>query len=303
MTFFSVVDKKHETFSCVEKAFKERIEPLYGDQTNALKKIGEGVDRVCRVLFENEQPVGILVSKRDLSDEHIKVGLRASFEIKTLMLIDPEKNSGRDLGTKLVEKAEEIAKSINADGMVVTVSENRKDSLEFFKKKGFVVKQAFPEKYIPKVTEYLLHKQLWFPRASDYQSISLKYVYARQIIGRTKSIEGRIFTGVFARLRVGSRVRFFSDSNEVYCMITEIKAFQTFKKMLETVGYKKCLPESVSLEAAVQEYARIPGYPEKERVHGVVALELFVEPNPNEAFEREVNRERNLDLPEAKRKK
>ena len=84
---------------------------------------------------------------------------------------------------------------------------------------------------------------------------------------------------MFKDYQLGDCVTWFAGENKVRAEITERRDFHSFKEMLEAVGYKKLVPEAVSLEAAVSLYDSIPGYTEKARNFGVVSLGLKVIPN------------------------
>lgn len=44
--------------------------------------------------------------------------------------------------------------------------------------------------------------------------------------------------------------------------------------MLEATGFQNCIPEARDLEAAVKVYDSIPGYNERAKQHGVLAIHL-----------------------------
>jgi ASC-1-like (ASCH) protein len=109
--------------------------------------------------------------------------------------------------------------------------------------------------------------------------LTLKRMYVHQIRGGGKTVEGRINSGVILRYRAGDQIRFFYQQNrsdDVTCLITDIRKYRGFKEMLETEGFKKCLTDVRSLEDAVRVYNQIPGYSERAARSGVVALHLEV---------------------------
>ena len=59
-----------------------------------------------------------------------------------------------------MERVVKSAKLLFAKNIVVTVSESKPESLQFFFKKGFKVIHTFHGKYIPGVDEYLLARVL-----------------------------------------------------------------------------------------------------------------------------------------------
>jgi len=152
--------KKSDLQAVVSTVFQKVLEPLYGSQRGALDKIFQGQDRKTRVFHYKGNPCGILVYKRDPSDEFAAFGVRESLEIKTLFLIDPAQNGGKGIAGKMLESAESFARRNNIASLHVTVSENKPESLLFFTKKKFVEKANFSDRYIPGVTEKLLAKTL-----------------------------------------------------------------------------------------------------------------------------------------------
>jgi predicted GNAT family acetyltransferase len=107
---FQTVKGSNEHMDYVAQVFKQQIVPLYGDQSRALEKIRESRDRRCQLLYEGQIPVGILVYKKTPNDEFRRYNIKNSLEVKSLFVIDPEKNSGRGIGSRLVEKVIDVAK-------------------------------------------------------------------------------------------------------------------------------------------------------------------------------------------------
>ncbi len=121
-------------YSLIEGAFKQFIEPLYADQSAALKKIVDAVDRKCEILFVNDQPVGFIVYKTSLQSEF---GLESAFELKTLLLFDALANVG--LGKTLFRRAEALARGCHAKYIYATVSENLSGLVKYMEKDGWYV--------------------------------------------------------------------------------------------------------------------------------------------------------------------
>lgn len=157
---FIRVHNNSSEYACVEKVFHSILDPLYGDQTKSLKKIADEKDRICELLYENGQPQGILVYKTDLVQEYALLGIQDAFEIKTLFVIEAAKNSGKGIGSTLLERILAAARNTSAKNVVVTVSESKPESLQFFLKKGFTVIHTSHGKYTPGVDEYLLLKSM-----------------------------------------------------------------------------------------------------------------------------------------------
>lgn len=147
-----------EKMAIVEEIFNRVLTPLYGDQMKAINQIRESVDRKCYLLFDNDLPAGVLVFKTVLSNEFAEFGITDSIEIKSLFVHNAEQNSGRGLGSNLINKLmEEVSDlALNHKGIHVTVSETKEDSMAFFQKKGFKIAHAWKDRYVQNVTEYLL---------------------------------------------------------------------------------------------------------------------------------------------------
>ena len=156
-TFHPVKYPSHY-FEEVAKHFQSNIQPLYGDQEVALNKIKTGKDRACEVLLNNKKEIlGILVFKTQPTSEWT----RNALEIKTLIVVNPKKNSGKGYGTKLIQRIYDVAKQNPVfQSITVTVSENVQESLIFFNKKGFKTLAVFNEKYKRGTKEYILIKDL-----------------------------------------------------------------------------------------------------------------------------------------------
>lgn len=105
-----------------------------------------------------------------------------------------------------------------------------------------------------------------------------------------KTVEGRIRAGKWADVIPGDTFNFISTAtpqnefecsgNEapiiaaVRCRATSVRHYDCYQDMLEGEGLEKCLPGVTSLEAGVEVYRSIPGYREREREAGVVAVGL-----------------------------
>lgn len=156
---FHLVDPGSDRFQDLTEIFNRILVPLYGPQDDALAKIALGQDRVAYLLYEGENAVAVLVFKTILSNEFADKGALNSVEIKSLFVDHSAENSGRGLGSALINYLfqEVHALGLKQDGIHVTVSETKKDSLAFFQKKGFQIIYEMQGEYIDGVTEYLLY--------------------------------------------------------------------------------------------------------------------------------------------------
>lgn len=157
---FHQVTAKSPYMDDLRGIFERIIAPLYGPQEEALRKFAEAKDRLCYLLYENGSPTGVVAFKTILSDEFADHGIRNSIEIKSLFVVDSPQNSGRGVGTtllnKVIEKTNELA--LQPDSYHVTVSESKRESVLFFLKKGFDIKHAWYGIYNKETLEYLLSR-------------------------------------------------------------------------------------------------------------------------------------------------
>ncbi len=113
-------------------------------------------DRIVEVLMIHGEMVGNLIYKTKLSNEYECHGIVNSLEVKSLYLFDADKNSGKGFGTQLFKRMLEISEEYHAKSIHVTVSEEVPESMEFFRKKGFVEKAELPIIFKPNVKQHLM---------------------------------------------------------------------------------------------------------------------------------------------------
>jgi ASC-1-like (ASCH) protein len=104
--------------------------------------------------------------------------------------------------------------------------------------------------------------------------IPLKMIYLRMILDGRKTIEGRINNGPFKKLQAGAFIRFHCQGTEAYCQVLKVNRYGSFREMLEKEGVHPCLPDVRSLQEGVTIYDKIPGYADKAKQHGVLAIHI-----------------------------
>jgi len=112
---------------------------------------------------------------------------------------------------------------------------------------------------------------------------TLKREYVQAIRSGAKTFEGRIATSFFRGYTVGKKVEWYCGASEQDKVLTEIvsrKQFNSFENMLETLGFKNFLPKSPNLQNACGLYHSVPGYTEKVKLHGALALGVRVLDRP-----------------------
>lgn len=154
---FEKIDRTSVYMQIMAALFQQTIAPLYGDQTSALGKIFDAQDRLSYLLLDNEQNVlGVVIFKKDLSQEFENLGITNAIELKTLFVVNAEQNSGVGLGSQLLNQCLKFASTAKADNVIVTVSEEKPESLRFFERKGFKKIKLLEDKYKSGVTEFVL---------------------------------------------------------------------------------------------------------------------------------------------------
>lgn len=145
-------------FEHVRTFFNQEIAPLYGDQLKALNKIFMGVDRTCEVLVstDDKEELGIIVHKDALTSEFVDLGFDQAFEIKTLVVINSEKNSGKRIASHLLHRIGTKAIGLKAKAVCVTVSSAKPESLAFFLKYGFTIAKLSRNHYVEGLDEFFL---------------------------------------------------------------------------------------------------------------------------------------------------
>ena len=244
-------------------------------------------------------------------DEFSNLGIKKSLEVKTLVVIDPEENSGKGYRTQLLNEAISSAYRRRASGIHLIVSSKAEETKKFLLNKDFKVVHSFEmqdeggellyhaiekadnqkrKTHLPsKVQENERNdrekKRKVSPNfqgdklPSQHHDLTLKGQYLSQIKNGSKTVEGRIFSGQFTRYREGDTIRFFNRNDSVTCRIKAVNSFNTFKEMMQHCGVHACLPDANSLEDGVAAYHKIPNFSDRERRSGVVSFEIERQPD------------------------
>ena len=140
--FFVKTNSHPSYFKIVQNAFKKMIGPIYGDQRNAIAKIKDSLDRNCEIMLKCENPLGVIVYKSHLQNEH---GLENALELKTLFLFNPDKNSGQGLGSRLFQRIDEIAQEMGTDTIYCTASSKVENSIKCALKNGYSITRVLEQ--------------------------------------------------------------------------------------------------------------------------------------------------------------
>ncbi len=155
--FFKTLSKNdQELILILEEYFSEKIEPLYGNQSEFIRKIKEGKDRVCEFIFYGQKVCGIVIYKNHTSDEFADFGLKNSLEIKTIFLIDQKAKTAGLFLRYLLSRVAQYAIKINATSLFGTISAKKPEVLRVMRRLGFNAVATFKDKYLKNTDEYLM---------------------------------------------------------------------------------------------------------------------------------------------------
>lgn len=244
-----------------------------------------------RMLYKEGKPLGAVIYNRDVTTIKEDREKRTGLCIKNLILFQTAEKQDKDFIIQaLVEKVRESAEKLKAENIFIysAVGDERykilnKHNFSEIKNQDTTSKELL---LLLKLTQVNDKKRKYddIDNGRSYSDrpqkivksheATLKNVYLNQIKSGQKTIEGRINSGMFLRVQEGDKFRFFSNNDEVNCTITKINKYKSFAEMLQAEGYKKCLPNVSTLEAAVKAYSVIPGYDERASRSGVLALHI-----------------------------
>jgi ASC-1-like (ASCH) protein len=261
---------------------------LYGDQKDQMGRILGGESK-CRLVLLNGKPAGVFVYKNELSNAYQQTGFSDALELELFQTMI-KTDEAFECMLQMLEEVKEMAKDLSPRSIVIKLHRDETKVAEFFKGRGF--DESRVDKSHLLMGHSLRHEKRkrdespvvlspappphppQYPPDRGPIGVTLKLPYIRAIQERRKTVEGRINMGMFKSLKRGSTVRFFSGDVGVLCTVTRVSNYPSFREMLQSEGYAKCIPEAKSLEDAVQIYDRIPTYSEKAIQHGVLALHI-----------------------------
>lgn len=139
---FIKISSHPSLFKIVQSAFKKMIGPIYGDQSKAVAKIKEGKDRTCEIMLKHGNPLGIIVYKNSLQNEY---GLTEALELKTLFIFNPDRNSGKGLGSSLFHRIDEVAREMGTRLIYCTASSKVENSIKCAIKNGYQIARILEE--------------------------------------------------------------------------------------------------------------------------------------------------------------
>lgn len=89
-----------------------------------------------------------------------------------------------------------------------------------------------------------------------------------------KSIETRAATSKFKNIRPGDTLIVMCGSDNYEKVVKEATIYASLDRLFNNYSYKEILPTSSSLSEAIAVIEGFPGYPEKIRKHGIIALRV-----------------------------
>jgi ASC-1-like (ASCH) protein/ribosomal protein S18 acetylase RimI-like enzyme len=248
----------------LELIANEILAPLYGDQSKYLNQWLTGDSfKHAFLMFENNIPVGFVNLKRNPEKSYVK--------ISTLLVLPAHQNKG--YGPKLLDWALEHAVEWYYDCMVVTVSEEKPESLGFFLKNGFQIINSLPGKYKLNVTEFVLKKSV-----TPLKDLRMKSLYLNMISSGQKPLECRANHKHVLEIRAGEKVKLFNQScdQSIIVRIIDLRRYSTIKRMLSLEDFNLLIPGFKNQDQVLREYRKF--YPDEkiQRVGGVTVFQIEV---------------------------
>lgn len=251
---------------------------LYDNQDQALQKITEG-ERAwgCELLIDevSKNSLDIIVYRTDPTMEYDKYGVENALDIKILFTVDFISISGKGRDSKLEKTIDKVSKSYIIKPIA---SREKMKFFPFSVQKDWSLKSVFLNKYTG-TAEFLFTKRFKYMfriRSDVCHKIALRKEYIEQIRNHRKTVEGRIFRGIFTDIQQGCRIKFFERGNShnfVHCIVSSTKRYDNFKVMLQEEGVQNCLPTVTSLQKASIVY-NIPKYKRQIAFYGALAIRL-----------------------------
>ncbi len=272
----------------VSKIFKERIAPLYGCRDDLFSILQENKEFKCRFFTPIDSSSGLLIHDHHKRRRYEGEGLADCLSVEYFDASSPTEY--------MLNSVIESAKALQAKSISFKVAKASSQMISFLEAHHFrrvresgskvwlygktletpVPSHAGQKRRRDEISSSSTPTQPVFkaPSQPRLTSSTIGMKYLKMIIDGRKTIEGRINTGMFAKVSQGENIQFFCRDLKVLCRVKRITPYPTFAKMLEQEGVAPCLPDESSLQRAIDIYARIPSYPERERKFGVVAIQL-----------------------------
>lgn len=256
----SVSNKDYHTLELIAS---EILAPLYGDQTKSLKEwlSGEGYKHAFLMFDEFGNPVGFLNLKRNPDKPYVK--------ISTLLVLPA--HQGKGYGPMLLDYAIKHAVEWYFDCIIVTVSEEKPESLGFFLKHGFQIINSLPGKYKAGVTEFVLQRNI-----KPMKDLRMKSLYLDLIEKGVKPLECRANHHHVLDIKTGDKVLLFNQhgNKSLVVRVVDLRRYSSIERMLKLENHQHLIPGFKSSEEVLREYRKF--YPDEkiQRVGGVTVFEI-----------------------------
>ena len=77
------------------------------------------------------------------------------------------------------------------------------------------------------------------------------------IINNNKKIEGRLFKGIFSKIRIGNNITFYNDDKSCNVNIIKINYYNNFYDMLSNENLRNLLPYCSNINEGLDLYSKI----------------------------------------------
>lgn len=92
------------------------------------------------------------------------------------------------------------------------------------------------------------------------------------MIGLSKTIEGRLCKGIFSKITKGDLINFLSNDKAYCCRVTKIEKSVSFSVLLAD-NFKKAIPNANTLQEALSVYRRFYSV-QDELKNGVIGIHI-----------------------------
>ena len=108
--------------------------------------------------------------------------------------------------------------------------------------------------------------------------LSLQSQYFNAIKIGLKTVEGRPNSLKFKDLRSGDKISFIcvSTNELIYCTVVAVRVHRSFYEMLQAHGLQNMLPGVTDIQQGVAVYENFPGYREKVKNNGAIAIKITI---------------------------
>lgn len=120
-------------------------------------------------------------------------------------------------------------------------------------------------------------KNAWLP--SKLKSYTLKFnkvneIIFKQIKSGKKKVETRANSTQYQNIKEGDSIVFVCDGSSFKKQVAAVSVFKSIESLLKKYKPEEINPALTTLEETVQMYHSFPGYKEKIKKFGLIALEL-----------------------------